>query len=49
MAKRFGMFIIDHCPICEERDESINKLREVIFWVNASIALREGKEDKDGE
>ena len=43
MAKRFGIFIIEHCPDCHDRDVAIDKLREVIFWLNSSIALRQDK------
>ncbi|OGU55463.1 MAG: hypothetical protein A2V66_11850, partial [Ignavibacteria bacterium RBG_13_36_8] len=45
MAKRFGLFILDHCPNCQETNEAIIKLREMVMWINAAIALREGKED----
>jgi len=38
-AKGMARLIDDLCPDSPDKDMAINKLREVIMWANASIAL----------
>jgi hypothetical protein len=39
--KKLAYHILQNCPNSREKDISIMKLEEVIFWANASIARNE--------
>ena len=44
-ARELAVTIGSLCPDSDERDEAFKKLREVVFWANASIACNEGSGD----
>jgi hypothetical protein len=37
-----AQLLVALCPVCEERDEAIRKLNEVMFWANAAVARHDG-------
>lgn len=41
MARQYSELIIVLCPASHERDVAVDRLREVVMWANASIAVNE--------
>lgn len=43
-ALHYADLINELVPDCNEKDEAINRLNEVMFWANAGVARNENKD-----